>query len=155
MVVVVLIAIATAASLSYLRPPQANADQEARRLAALFERLALEARLSGQRMAWRCEGSALYFEIWRSPQVAAEGAWQAWPSLEKTRLASEISFAEMRVNGRIADCAQSLVFPAFGSAPEFSLEIVGPHEGEGALPQRRWVVGDVAGQVSVQEVLPQ
>ena len=53
LVVVVLMAVAMAASLTLVRGPQAGAAKEARQMAVLLERLALEARLSGRPAAWR------------------------------------------------------------------------------------------------------
>lgn len=148
LVVVVLIAIATAASLTYLRPAAPDAAREGRRLAVLLGRVALEARLSGRRMAWRCDGSGLVFETWQSEGLGADGAWQPWPGLKGTQLADGLRFGVLTLDRREADCSRRVVVPVFGSASEFSLEILGAAPAEG-----RRIVGDAAGRVSFAEAL--
>lgn len=148
LVVVVLIAIATAASLTALRPPSADPAREGRRLAGILERLALEARLSGQRTAWHCTGNRLQFETWGSAKVTAQGAWQPWTTLPETLLAEPLRFGSLTMNERTLDCSKRIVFPVFGNAPEFSLEILGA---DPDVPVRH-IGGDAAGRVVLLEV---
>jgi type II secretion system protein H len=149
LVVVALIAIVTAASLTYLRPPGPDVAHEGQRLAVLLERVGLEARLSGQRMGWRCEGQGLVFEIWQSEGLGAGGAWQPWAGLNRTPLADGLRFGTLTVDRREADCARRVVVPVFGSASEFTLEILGAEP----VGSGRRIIGDAAGRVSFTEAL--
>lgn len=149
LVVVALIAIATAASLTYLRPGSPDAAREGRRLAVLLERLALEARLSGQRMAWHCEGQGLVFETWQSEGLGTDGAWQPWPGMKPPQLADGVRFGALTLDRREADCGRRVMLPVFGSASEFTLEILGPQAPGGGGR----IEGDAAGRVTFAEVL--
>jgi general secretion pathway protein H len=145
LVVIVVVAVASAATLTYLRPAAPDPAREGLRLATLLERLGLEARLSGQRMAWRCDGTGLAFEVWRSEGLSAAGSWQAWSALPRTELAEGLRFGSLTLNGRPAECVQRIVAPVFGNASAFSLEIVG-----GEADSGRRISGDIAGHVSVE-----
>jgi type II secretion system protein H len=151
LVVVVLIGIATAAGLSLLQPRADDLDTGARRLAGLLDRLALEARLSGRRTAWRCTegapaGAAITFEV---AETDADGrtSWQPWPVAERLRLGDAIRIENVEREGLRLDCARRVVLPASGLADEFSLAL------RDAAGVSRRIAGDVFGRVAVADAV--
>jgi prepilin-type N-terminal cleavage/methylation domain-containing protein len=156
LVVVVLIGIATAAGLSLLKPRSEDLESGARRLAGLLDRLALEARLSGRRTAWRCTGatdgapavsvaSAIAFEVAES-DADGRTSWRPWPVTERLPLGDAIRIEAAEREGLPLDCARRVVLPAAGLADEFSLSL------RDAAGESRRIAGDVFGRVAVADI---
>lgn len=124
LVVVVVVAVAATASLTLLRPPAADPAREAARLAAQLERLALEARLSGRRTAWRCDGpQRLALEI-LGRDGAGQAAWTPWVAAPEHRLPDGVRVGAVEVDGQAVDCRTRQPQPVFGLAPDFVVELV-------------------------------
>jgi general secretion pathway protein H len=149
LLVVVILAIAVAASLVTLQPGASQITDEARRMALMLDRLALEARISGSPTAWQCAGDSLLLWRW-VPEVSGEavprGAWRAY-SPPRFRLDEGLAVTAVESNGEPVDCASHrLVTPVVAAAPELRIEIIHPESG-----QRTFLRGDAAGRFSVGE----
>ena len=81
MVVVCILAVLSAAFVVGVTPTEgARAEREARRLAALLELAAAEARASGEMLAWSAERSG--YSFWRKSE---EGEWLRFPDTSPYR----------------------------------------------------------------------
>ena len=125
LVVVVIIAVATAAGLNMLRPSHADLNTTGRHLASWLERLASEARLSGLATSWRCDmesPSQIVFEqLSLEPRGGAQ--WKLWSESAGRSLPDDIRVVAVLSGGLAKDCRERRVMPPFGLGERWSVEL--------------------------------
>lgn len=143
----ILIALAIAAVLSATLvivaiPNEAKrAQEEARRLAALLELAAAEARATGQILAWSPEPGGYAF--W---QRADDGEWRRFPEssiYHQRSFGGEIALRSVLVNARELPPGGRIAFSPYGSQPLIEATIVG---GGARIILR----GGILGRISLQ-----
>lgn len=94
---------------------------EAERLAQLFDLAAAQARLTGRRVGWTCDGTD--YRFWR---ISDDGVWAeigADDPLRKRVLPGGMSISNLRVEAMPAQGTMRLVFAPDDFTPAFTLEM--------------------------------
>ena len=142
MVVVVIIAVLSSMLVIAAIPGDAaQADKEARRLAALLELASAEARASGQSIAWSPEGDG--YSFW---QKADDGEWTPFPDTSVYRHRSfdgRAAFGEILLDARVLPQGERITMSPFGTRGLIEATIAG---GNTQITLR----GGVLGRISLQ-----
>lgn len=147
MVVVVIIAALSAMVVLGVRPDEgAQAEREARRLAALLELSLAEARASGRTIAWSPEGAG--YSFW---QVSDDGDWARFPddSIYRRRaFGGTTEFQRVLLDARELAPGDRVILSPYGSRGLIEATIAGGNA--------RFILrGGVVGRISLQRIQDQ
>ncbi len=147
MVVVVIIAALSSMIVLGLRPNAgAQAEQEARRLAALLELSLAEARASGRTIAWSPEGGG--YSFW---QVSDDGDWTRFPedSIYRRRtFGGTTEFLRVLLDARELAPGDRVILSPYGSRGLIEATLAGGNA--------RFILrGGVVGRISLQRIQDQ
>lgn len=153
LVVIVILAIATAVALTTLNARRDPLGDATNSLASALQGHALEGRLAGLPMAWRCDGDAVELLRWR-PQVLGDvqprGDWEAVRRIDLANR-SGVRVEQVEIDGRTIDCHEiAIVLMPQAALPESRI-VLGSGEGKEATATRA-VLGDSAGRFLAQAV---
>jgi prepilin-type N-terminal cleavage/methylation domain-containing protein len=156
LVVIVILAVATAVALTTLNSRRDRLGDAASALAGALQALALESRLAGLPVAWRCGEADIELLRWQ-PQVVGElqprGEWLA------TGRAGALADGEVRVervelDGQAIDCRERpIVLVPHAALPETSVVLAARSAGDAAA-ETRVLRGDSAGRYAIQAAAP-
>ena len=142
MVVVVIIAVLSSMLVIVAMPSDAAlADKEARKLAALLELASVEARASGQSIAWSPEGDG--YSFW---QRSDDGEWTRFPETSIYRHRSfggQTELREVLIDARVLPQDDRIIMSPYGTRGLIEATIVG---GNAQITLR----GGVLGRISLQ-----
>ena len=152
MVVIVILAIAVAVALTSLNSRQDRFAAAAQRIASALQSLALEARLGGLPLAWRCGAEGLAFLRWQ-PEIAGDeqprGEWLAAGRIADIK-ADEAVVTRVEIDGAAIDCyAAPIVFPPHAALPRIRVVVADASSAAEQGPTRI-LLGDSAGRFVVQ-----
>lgn len=151
MVVIVILAIAVAVALRSINTRQDRFLAATGKIASALQGLALEARLGGLPLAWRCSDEGLKFLRWQ-PEIVGEaqprGEWLAAGRFADIA-ADEARVAAVEVDGVTVDCHETpIVLSPNAALPPMRI-VVTDARGGGEQAETRVVLGDSVGRFMV------